>query len=162
MQSTDVPVLRRAAMDFLARREHSRTELRQKILRKYPEIELQTLENVLSNLEEQKLQSDNRFAESFIRYRKSKGFGWAHIRADLMSRQVSWDIINNYLHRDDKEWGHIASKLTEKRLGKNRTLEYGSKTHQRFVRFMKTRGFSGTEIRNAIDKSMRLTITEGF
>ena len=38
INTKDVPVLRRAAMDFLARREHSLHELKTKLIRKFPEL----------------------------------------------------------------------------------------------------------------------------
>ncbi|MCH8264842.1 MAG: hypothetical protein IIC10_05535, partial [Proteobacteria bacterium] len=58
LPSTDVPVLRRAAMDYLARREHSAFELRRKLSRKYPEADPQEMDAVLEKLRADKLQSE--------------------------------------------------------------------------------------------------------
>ena len=73
-RTSNVPVLRRAAMDFLARREHSVYELKQKLFIKYPDSTLGDLENTLDELRQENLQSDHRFDESYVRYRKTKGF----------------------------------------------------------------------------------------
>ena len=70
----DVPVLRRAAMDYLARREQSFYELTQKLNKKFPESDSDLLVEVLDILKAENLQSDDRFTESYVRYRKSRGF----------------------------------------------------------------------------------------
>ena len=93
----DVPVLRRAAMDYLARREHSFYELTQKLNKKSPESDSDLLVEVLDTLKADNLQSDERFTESYVRYRKSRGFAYQHIRADLAGRRVSETIIGKYL-----------------------------------------------------------------
>jgi SOS response regulatory protein OraA/RecX len=70
----DVPVLRRAAMDCLARREHSFYELQQKLTKKFPDTDPELLHTIADKLRVEGLQSDARFAESYVRYRKSRGF----------------------------------------------------------------------------------------
>ena len=63
--------IRIAAMDFLARREHSRRELRQKLLRRFKAPEL--IDTQLNRLTEENLQSDSRYAGSFLRQRIHPG-----------------------------------------------------------------------------------------
>lgn len=155
MRSPDVPVLRRAAMDFLARREHSFFELKQKLLLKFPDLVIEDLDQALSQLKSENLQSDERFAESYIRYRKSRGFGYRHIRSDLGSRRVHPDIISKYLFSDDEDWSKIAIGLVAKKVDTDNALEFGSKQHQKLVRFLEARGFTVYEIQNAIDKSVK-------
>jgi len=149
----DVPVLRRAAMDFLARREHSFHELSQKLIRKYPDAEASMVNDVLVALRQEQLLSDERFVESFVRYRKSRGFGLQHIRADLLARVVSEEIIARHLFVDDEDWFSIAEELTLKRLGTG-AIAFGSKLHQRHLRFLQSRGFSTREIRHVMDKRL--------
>ena len=57
-------------MDLLARREHSFFELKQKLLIKYPELNPSNLDLALNQLQCENLISDERFTESYIRYRK--------------------------------------------------------------------------------------------
>ena len=59
-------------MEFLARREHSVHELRQKLLKKFSDATESVVNVVLDQLEKDNLQSDTRFAESYSRYRKIK------------------------------------------------------------------------------------------
>lgn len=145
----DVPVLRRAAMDFLARREHSFFELQQKLRRRFPDCEPDLLDQVISGLRNEGLQSDARFAESWIRYRRSKGFGYLHIRQDLESRAIASDVIEEYLCPDD-DWAGIAAELVVRKLGDG-NLEFGGKQHRRILRYLQSRGFNQREIRKVLD-----------
>jgi regulatory protein len=147
---SDVPVLRRAAMDFLVRREHSFYELSQKLLGKFPDASAELIEQVLIRLKEQNLQSDERFTEAYVRYRKSKGFAYLHIKSDLVQRKVPMAIINAYLYEDDADWPEIALGLISKRLGDDGTLEYGSSQHRRLAKFLESRGFSQLDTRRVL------------
>jgi regulatory protein len=136
-------------MDFLARREHSFFELSQKLVKKFPETPLERLLDVIRKLSEENLQSDERFAESYVRYRRSKGFGYLHIRADLASRRVSEHIISQYL-KDDEGWDEMIEMLILKKLRGATSLPYSSKEHRRLVNFLTSRGFSAEKIRTGL------------
>ena len=150
----DVPVLRRAAMDYLARREHSAYELQQKLSRKFPDVEAQVLQQVLDRLQHQSLQSDDRFAEVYVRYRKSRGFGFLHIRADLLSRRVDEGLIHAHLQADDPDWLDIGNKLIAKKLPPAESLLFGSKRHKKLVRFLQSRGFGALEVRSMLARRL--------
>ena len=66
--------IRRAALGLLARREHSRTELLRKLLRRFPE-KLALIKEELGALSEEGLQSDRRLAEVYVRSRAAQGRG---------------------------------------------------------------------------------------
>lgn len=149
----DVPVLRRAAMDFLARREHSRLELQLKLTRKYPDADRDLLAQVLDDLATEKLQSDDRFVESWVRYRKSRGFGYRHISADLHARGISQCVLDRHLFADDEDWQALADSLVERKLGTGR-LQFGDRQHRRLLRFLESRGFGAREIRNSLAKHL--------
>ncbi len=148
----DVPVLRRAAMDYLARREHSLYELTQKLCKKFPQVDKNLLQEVLETLRSDGMQSDHRFTESYVRSRKSKGFAYQHIKAELSSRRVKSSLIAQYLFIDDEAWQAIADYLVEKKLRTQEPLEHGSKQHKRLSRFLKSRGFAEAEIRRTLGK----------
>ncbi len=162
----DVPVLRRAAMDYLARREHSLFELTQKLGKRFPDTDKDLLLEVVEVLKSENLQSDERFTESYVRYRKSRGFAYMHIRADLASRRVSESVIGKYLHADDECWLLSAEQLIEKKLRNQPatitatitdtipTTIPGSKLHRKLIRFLQSRGFGSLEIRKAIEKHL--------
>jgi regulatory protein len=146
----DVPVLRRAAMDFLARREHSFFELAEKLSMRFPDEELMRIESVLEDLAAENLQSDARFVEAWSRYRKSRGFGYHHIRQDLLQRRVSGELIDQHLFTDDECWQQMASMLVRRRTLNSSKFEFGSAQHRRLVRFLESRGFGSREIQLAI------------
>lgn len=136
-------------MDFLARREHSFFELSQKLVKKFPEVDQALLLEVLGVLRSENLQSDDRFTESYVRYRRSKGFGLLHIKADLLQRKVSEAIIIQYLQEDDA-WDEMVGRLIAKKLKSSSKLTYGSKEHRRLVNFLTSRGFASEQIRKGL------------
>ena len=150
----DVPALRRAAMDYLARREHSFFELMQKLSKKFPEAEGELLLEVLEALKSENLQSDERFTEAYVRYRKSRGFAYSHIKGDLNSRRVSDSLIVKHLLVDDEDWQQTAEQLVVKKLRHQEPPSYGSKLHRKVTRFLESRGFASTEIRKALEKHL--------
>jgi len=150
----DVPALRRAAMDYLARREHSFFELMQKLSKKFPETEGEVFLEVLKALKSENLQSDERFTEAYVRYRKSRGFAYSHIKGDLNSRRVSDSLIVKHLLVDDEDWQQTAEQLVVKKLRHQEPPSYGSKLHRKVTRFLESRGFASTEIRKALEKHL--------
>lgn len=136
-------------MDFLARREHSFFELSQKLIKKFPDTAPEHLTAIIKTLQDENLQSDDRFAESYVRYRRSRGFGFVHIKADLASRRVDEHIILKYLKAHDG-WADVVETLIMKKLRGAASLPYGSKEHQRIVRFLTSRGFTSDQIRKGL------------
>ena len=137
-------------MDFLARREHSFRELTRKMQLKFVDSTPESINEVLETLKEQNLQSDDRFTESWVRYRQSRGFGYLHILADLRERGVSSAAIEKYLFADDGKWQETVEALIAKRLGETGQVEFGSKSHQKLTRYLKSRGFTAQEIQRAM------------
>lgn len=134
--------VRYAAMSLLARREHSRLELKQKLLRRFASTEL--IDTVVQNLADEALQSDDRFAESFVSVRRGKGQGPVRIANELKLRGVDEAIVGRYLDPDDSEWVEIAKSVCLRKYG-----VLGSKVAQRAkqMRFLQYRGFTSEQIR---------------
>ena len=105
----------------------------------------------LSRLREERLQSDERFAESFVRYRKTRGFAYLHIRADLLGRGVAESLIEETLLLDDPDWIDMAESLVEKKLQGYADREFGGKAHRKIVRFLESRGYPSGTIREVLD-----------
>ncbi|MDC0934038.1 regulatory protein RecX [Gammaproteobacteria bacterium] len=144
-------LLRRSAMDSLARREHSYVELQRKLRLKYPDAPHDEIDLQLGRLRDQGLQSDARFVESYVRYRKSRGFAYLHIRSDLLGRGVSESLIERNLFEDDDDWLPMAEALVKKRLQGEADLSFGSKPHLKLLRFLESRGFPPRVTRRALD-----------
>lgn len=105
----------------------------------------------LSRLRDEGLQSDARFTESFVRYRKTRGFAYQHIRADLLGRGVRGDLIEESLLIDDPDWADMAEALVTKKLLGVSDRQFGGKTHRKLVRFLESRGYPRAIIRGVLD-----------
>lgn len=144
-------------MDFLARREHSFHELQHKLHQKFPDTPNEQLDEVLQCLANEGLQSDDRFAESWVRYRQGRGFGYHHIRNDLCARGLSNTTIDRFLFDDDEAWLSSARELIAKKLRSLHTeaVEFGSKPHRKLLKFLESRGFGHREIRQALEEVVK-------
>lgn len=109
MKQLDTKLIRQKAMDYLARREHSRRELEVKLVRKFPDSN--ELGSVLDTLAAEGLQSDRRFTGSFIRLRVQGGFGPQRIRAELRQRGICDALIIEQFAEQDVDWFAAAHAL---------------------------------------------------
>lgn len=148
--------LRRAAMDLLARREHSRAELVDKLRRKFAEQAegvAQLLPAVLDQLEQDGLLSDARFVAAYVRYRRSRGFGPLLIRQELRGKGVSSALLDAALAENMQEWldslrGLLARKL--RLVSSAGDAQEARKARQKLYRFCLSRGFTSEQIEQAL------------
>ncbi len=135
-------------MNFLVRREHSQAELRRKLLQRYDSNNV--IEQVLQQLVEQRLQSDARFTEIYIRMRAERGYGPVRINDELQQRGISDAIIAEFLEADDAMWFDYAKAVWKKKYGKQLPQSYHERAKQ--MRFLQYRGFTMAQI-NAVVKN---------
>jgi regulatory protein len=137
---------RKKAMDYLARREHGRVELRNKLTKFGFDAEIS--EAAIDRLIDDGLQSDQRFAEAFIRSRINQGKGPGRIRADLSQRGVSDSVIDDGLHEAAQDWHRLARDVRTKKFGAQLPIDFKQKTRQ--MRFLQYRGFELDHIQSAV------------
>jgi regulatory protein len=130
--------IRLAAMNLLARREHSVWELRRKLRVRFPDDAL--LDEQLSRLTEQNLQSDMRFAESYIRQRTERGYGPVRLREELRERGVSRTDIARLMAEVEIDWRAHAMQVMQNKYGGLPPRDI--KEEARRARFMQHRGFT--------------------
>ena len=80
------------SLDLLSRREHSRKELKDKLLLRFDSNEL--IQTTLDKLESNNLINELRFAEAYVRNRKRKGFGPKKILYELSTKGVKESVSN--------------------------------------------------------------------
>lgn len=136
-------------MDFLARREHSRWELRQKLEKRGAGS---SLHQVLDRLEQDNLLSDRRYCEAMVRYRAAKGFGPIKIREELQHRGVSEALISVCLYSDDDQWLSVICRLVERKYSGSKIRDLKTKAAQQ--RFLRQRGFTYDQIRHALNDEL--------
>ena len=108
-------IVRDAAVRYLARREHSRFELARKLgSRGHPH---DLIEEIVGNLAGDGLQSDDRFAQAFVRSALGRGQGPLKIRAGLTERGVDSDLASAHVDLDADVWRERAGCALRKRFG---------------------------------------------
>lgn len=144
-KSTLVEV-RVAAMDLLARREHSLRELHNKLERRFPEDQVA---QALQTLAAEGLQSDSRFAEAFVRQRSQRGYGPLRIRQELRQRGISDALVAETLESCDVDWYEALEGVVERKYGGHPATDLKEKARRQ--RFLLYRGFAGEQIREVLD-----------
>ncbi len=134
--------LRECALNFLARREHSRHELKQKLtLKGYGSNQI---ESELLTLAQEGLQSDARFAEAYVRVRVEAGFGPRRISMELRQRGVSDSLIHDHLSQDPAFWWEALLSVWRKKYDRGQAI--GPKAYAKAARFLTQRGFDPEQI----------------
>jgi regulatory protein len=142
-QPVNLADLRDSALRLLARREHSRLELTRKLRQRgWPEPELDA---VIDELAEQGLQSDERFAEGFVRMRSQKAYGPIRIRAELGERGLDRGLIDRALRQAEADWLVLASDWYERRYRGQAVEDLKDKSRRQQA--LARRGFPGEVIR---------------
>ncbi|APE31297.1 recombinase RecX [Halomonas aestuarii] len=138
------------AIRLLARREYSRHELVERLVAKGHEDEAIT--DCIDALAEQGLQSDTRFAESFLRSRILRGQGPLKIRLDLERRGLDRELIRHAFdeaaQRGEGDWFALARDALARRFsGPGDT----PRERARRERFLAGRGFDFDQVRHALE-----------
>jgi regulatory protein len=142
--------IRLAAMDLLARREHSVHELRIKLQRRFPDDE--RIDEQLSRLIEERLQSDMRFAASYVRQRISRGYGPLRLREELRERGVAEADGTAAMEELEIDWYALAAEVMHRKFGA--IAPHDIKEKARRARFMQYRGFAMDHYRQLLPDSI--------
>ncbi|MFY0989433.1 regulatory protein RecX [Halomonas sp. C05BenzN] len=138
------------AIRLLARREYSRAELLERLsARGHDAADILAC---LDALAEEGLQSDARFAESFLRSRIARGQGPRKIRAELERRGIDRDGIRAAFAESgeagEADWFALACETLARRFsGPGDT----PRERARRERFLAGRGFDFDQLRHALD-----------
>ncbi len=136
------------ACDYLARREHSRKELQRKLAQRCGDMAL--IDALLETMASEGLQSDERFAESFVHHRLNMGHGPCKIQQELKQRGVEVHLIDATLYHNKNDWFSTARAVRQKRFGNAPPGNIKDKAKQ--SRFLYSRGFNSEMIQYALDK----------
>lgn len=137
-RSVDTAIeLRARALRLLARREHSRAELRRKLAPRAESPE--ALQSLLDSLEQKKQLSDERFASERMHW-LSRKYGAARIRQDLKARGIDRELIDRVSSEGELE---RARRIFDR---KYRTPAATREERAKRVRFLHGRGFSGAVV----------------
>ncbi len=141
----DESACRRQALSALARREHSRLELERRLYARGHGADVIAV--TLDRLERSGLLDADRFCESFIRSRISRGQGPARIERELTERGIESGRAADAL-RDTRDWVALAREVRRRKFGNEVPNSYKERARQ--SRFLQYRGFSTEQIRAAM------------
>lgn len=130
-------MLRTSAMNLLAQREFTIKELVRKLSLLTDDESM--VDAVLDRLEAERLLSDDRFVESFIRSRINKGHGLMRIKQDLRQKGVDSETADLAMEEAEIDWYKLAEAARQKKFGIDSPSDPKEKARQ--VRFLQYRGF---------------------
>ena len=142
--------IRSVAIALQSYREHGARELEAKLTRKgYDSL---TTAQVIEELRESGLVSDQRFAEAYVRGHAGRGHGPIRIRYDLKELGVPPKLISAALESEEFDWADRAATVRRRKFGDLPPSVFAERAKQ--MRFLQYRGFSGDQIRAAFDSAI--------
>ncbi|MBT8048052.1 MAG: regulatory protein RecX [Xanthomonadales bacterium] len=139
--------MRAFAYRLLGRREYSIFELRQRIQRKWPESG--DVDDLVGALVDENLVSDERYTESFVRFRAQRFQGPLKIRADLRGKGVSDHLIERELGAAAEDWSGLAAQWLHRQV--SGTLDFDQK--KKYYRRLTSRGFTHGQAMDAVNRT---------
>lgn len=132
------------ALGLLARREHSRKELKTKLRQGGYEGNEATA--ALDRLGEQHYQDDGRFAEALLRGRIAQGYGPLRLRVELKSHGLADARIRELLDGAEVDWDASAAAQLRRRYGSAAAADPAERSRR--AQFLLRRGFAAATVRN--------------
>jgi regulatory protein len=136
MSAKTEPSLQARAMRFLARREHSREELRRKLALRAQEGE--DLDALLDDLARKGWLSDSRYAEHAIRA-KARRFGPLRLAQQLRAKGIDDETITQGFQAAGEEGASAIEAVWRSRF---EARPVGDRERARQARFLQGRGFA--------------------
>ena len=141
------PNLVQVAVGLLGRREHSVTELRDKLLKRaYPAAEV---EDCLRELCDRNLLSDHRYADQLVSSALRRGLGPLKVGRMLREKGIAAERIDIRMESLASEWRTACREAARKKFGPGPAMNH--KELARRVRFLQSRGFTSDQIRGCMD-----------
>ena len=139
--------MRRASLNWLARREHSVREISDRLRRRFGDDA--PVQTILDWLTGQNFLDDRRFAGVFMRSRIERGQGPLRLRQELQQRGLSETLIEEALAEAECDWFALAASTRARRFRKLPGADRKEKARQ--LRFLQYRGFTSEQCFAALD-----------
>jgi len=140
---TSITEMRAFAYRLLGRREYSIVELEIRIRQKWPEAD--GVGNLVEQLAEENLVSDERYAEAFTRSRVQRHQGPLKIRAAMRGKGVPDSIIATAMEAEAGNWLELARTW----LQRQHAGPLSFKDKQKYYRRLVNRGFTHDQAMDA-------------
>lgn len=139
--------MRAFAYRLLGRREYSIFELDRRLRQKWPEAE--GIGDLIAALSEEDLVSDERYTESFVRFRVQRFQGPLKIKAALRAKGVSDSLISQELDARAEEWPELAAQWLERQHPGE--IDFDAK--KKYYRRLMSRGFTHSHAMDAVNRT---------
>ena len=149
-EEKDAPSLnemRAFAYRLLGRREYSIFELGQRLCQKWPDAT--DVDVLIDALVAENLLSDERFVESFVRFRLQRFQGPLKIKAALRSKGVSDSLISRELETRTHEWSDLAAQWLDRQHAG--VIDFDAK--KKYYRRLTSRGFTHEQAMDALNRT---------
>ena len=133
----DYKEAKKRAIRLLSRREHSAKEIHDSLQAKGCDESI--IEALLQELQASNLQSDQRFAEAYSRFRQQRGFGPLRIKQELQQKGIAAELIHEVLNNSETPWEQAIESVRVKRFGAAVPTDNNNIAKQ--MRFLNYRGF---------------------
>lgn len=139
------------ALAMLARREHSRQQVKIKLITKG--FESAEIEPVLDYCESKSYLDDCRYGEMLVRAHIEKGHGLLRIKQVLIQKGLSQEHIQQVLDCTDCDWFELAKTKAIKKYGSNTLDAKDYKEKAKRVRYLVGQGFDYEQVNYALEES---------
>jgi len=144
----DEKALRHKAIELLARREYSSSELEKKLLLVSEDHE--TILKILDWLVEMELQSDERFTQMYLRSKALSGYGPVRIKLDLKQKGINEYLIESSFEQLAFEWSEEVDRLIIKKV-KDLSLD-DMKLKNKVMGYLQRRGYTLNQIYSGFER----------
>ncbi len=134
------------SLNILARREHSRHELKDKLSQRFEDSDTE-IEEALDRLIEVGLQSDARFVRAWFNMQVNKGRGPIRIHYESRQKGIN-SLIEEVIQESEIDWYEHCKGVAQRKFANGISTEDKAKAY----RFLSYRGFSSDSISFAIDQ----------
>lgn len=142
----ELTLVRKAAYTLLARREYGRQEMVNKLLGKGFEPAL--VDSVVAQLVAERLLSDERFVDAYVRSRGNRGYGPRRIEAELRERGISDELSDERIaagpSEEESDWVARAAEVRRRKFGEELPKDFQERAKQ--MRYLEYRGFTHEQI----------------
>ena len=104
---------------------------------------------VVRQLEAERLLSDDRFMESLIQARRSRGYGPLRIQRELQEKGVAAEAIERWLDVTGRDWLDDIRRVQRKKFGARLPKSFAERARQ--ARFLQYRGFTHDQIQQVLN-----------
>ncbi len=139
----ELAALKKNAINWLSRRDHSEAQLGQKLRLK--DATPEQVAAVISWCKAEQYLDESRFLSMLVRNRTRQGYGYSVLLQECRAQKISAEQLNNSVTALQIDWWTLASAAYQKKYGDSPITDYKEKTKR--MAFLQRRGFSTEQIK---------------